>query len=121
VPAAPAPASSFRTYELYAEQRGVPLLLDEALIFDGTRWRPRPGVRLQLGEQPEDGFGLAGSPGRWSDAYGIQSPSLFGHGERWAVMYVVERRRQRLRVVVPVEMLRMLLGTEWRQLVSESG
>lgn len=118
-PAEPVPAPRLRTYELYAEQRGVPLLLDEALFLDGTRWLPRSGVRIQLGERPEEGFGLAGSPGRWSDAYGDRSPSRFGHGERWAVMYVIERRRQRLGVVVPVEMLRTLLGERWRELLGE--
>jgi hypothetical protein len=37
-----------------------------------------PGGSVMVGDMPGDGFGLAGSPGRWSAYYGGRSPAEFG-------------------------------------------
>ena len=71
---------ALRTYELYGILNGMNVPLAQVVICDTNTGRCSvvPGGRVIVGEQPGEGFGLAGTPGRWQMYYGARSPAEFG-------------------------------------------
>jgi len=71
---------AFRTYELFGILNGMNVPLAQVVICDRNTGRCSvvPGGRVIVGEQPNEGFGLAGAPGRWQMYYGGRSPAEFG-------------------------------------------
>lgn len=79
---------AFKTLEIYGESdegRLVPLL--DAIEQAGGRWRPRARMAVKVAHTSEQGFGLAGSPGRWPEEYRGESPELYGLHKERAVLY----------------------------------
>jgi hypothetical protein len=72
--------SAFRTYELFGILNGMNVPLAQVVICDRNTGRCSvvPGGRVIVGEQPNEGFGLAGAPGRWQMYYAGRSPAEFG-------------------------------------------
>jgi len=71
---------TFRTYELFGMLNGMNVPLAQVVVCDRNTGRCSvvPGGRVIVGEQPNEGFGLAGVPGRWQMYYGGRSPAEFG-------------------------------------------
>lgn len=70
---------AFRTYELFGILNGSSVPLNRVVTVDGSgRASVVSGGRVMLGEAPGEGFGLAGSPGRWQTYYAGRSPAEFG-------------------------------------------
>ena len=71
---------AFRTYELFGVLNGGNVPLAQVVICDRNTGRCSvvPGGRVIVGEQPNEGYGLAGSPGRWQAYYAGRSPAEFG-------------------------------------------
>lgn len=71
---------AFRTYELFGILNGMNVPLAQVVVCDRNTGRCSvvPGGRVIVGEQPNEGFGLAGIPGRWQMYYGGRSPAEFG-------------------------------------------
>jgi len=75
----------------------------------------RAGMRLLVGDAPDDGFGLAGTPGRWRDFYGDRSPTEFGQDAERALMYWEPRDGQGRGVALTADRLVALFGQDWRE------
>ena len=73
-------AGAFRTYELFGILGGRTVPLSQVVLCDRVTGicSVVPGGRVMVGDQPADGFGLAGVPGRWQTFYGGRSPAEFG-------------------------------------------
>jgi len=73
-------AGAFRTYELFGILGGRTVPLAQVVVCDRVTGicSVVPGGRVMVGDQPADGFGLAGVPGRWQTFYGGRSPAEFG-------------------------------------------
>ena len=72
-----------------------------------------PGARVMRGDGPGDGFGLGGSPGRWSTLYN-QSPADFGLPAAVGVLGSDGTRGW----VLSGQFLAQLLGSNWQQVIS---
>lgn len=79
-PGMPSGGGAFRTYELFGTMNGMNVPLSQVVVCDTQTGRCSvlPGGRVIVGEQPGEGFGLAGVPGRWQQYYGGQSPAQHG-------------------------------------------
>ena len=79
---------AFRTYELFGVLNGASVPLAQVVMLDSNTGRCSvvPGGRVMVGEQANEGFGLAGFPGRWQMYYGARSPAEFGLDPDKAVM-----------------------------------
>ena len=73
----PAPAG-FRTYEVYGMMGGARVPLTSAVSMATGGPVVQPGARVMVTDNSGEGFGLAGSPGRWGAYYAGRSPSEFG-------------------------------------------
>lgn len=101
---------TFRTYEIYGTLNGVKVPLAQVVVNQGGRYVMVPGGVLFVGDNPADGFGLAGIPGRWSTYYGGQSPTQFGLDADRAVMGWDGARGW----AVPASTLMQMFGADWR-------
>ncbi len=73
-------SGALRTYELFGVFNGMNVPLSQVVISNpnsGT-YSVVPGGRVIVGEQPNEGFGMAGFPGRWQMYYAGRSPAEFG-------------------------------------------
>jgi hypothetical protein len=64
-------------------------------------------------EAPNEGYGLAGTPGRWSTLYAGRSPAEFGLDADKAVLASDGSRGWAL----PATLLAQIFGSNWRQAV----
>jgi hypothetical protein len=69
-----------------------------------------PGGRVIVGEQPNEGYGLAGLPGRWSAYYAGKSPVEFGLDADKGVLGSDGSRGW----VLTGQFLQQVFGTNWR-------
>lgn len=108
-------AGSFRTYELFGVLNGANVPLIQVVLCDRNTGRCSvvAGGRVMVGEVPTDGFGLAGTPGRWPVIYGGQSPAAFGLDADKAVMGWDGSRGW----VLKAEFLAQILGAGWRSAI----
>ncbi|MFO0578941.1 MAG: PLAT/LH2 domain-containing protein [Polyangia bacterium] len=104
--------STFRTYELFGVLNGVNVPLAQVVICDRATGRCSvvPGGRVIVGEQPNEGFGLGGVPGRWSLYYGGRSPAEFGLDPDKGVLGSDGSRGW----VLTAQFLSQVLGGGWR-------
>ena len=105
----------FQTCELYGVLAGGAVPLSRVLR---QRAHSRvielvPGATFRATTRPGDGFGLAGTPGRWRDFYDRQSPTQFGLPADLGVMFWDEERGRGS--VLTGDMLANLLGWPWRE------
>jgi hypothetical protein len=108
----PAPAPTFRTYELFGILNGMNVPLAQVVICDRNTGRCSvvPGGRVIVGEQPNEGYGLAGLPGRWSAYYAGKSPVEFGLDADKGVLGSDGSRGW----VLTGQFLQQVFGTNWR-------
>lgn len=115
VPAVPPePDASLRTYELYGWIAGNTVPLSRVLSRRASgRIDVAPDGEVRVATRPAEGFGLAGTPGRWREHYPNQSPTVFGLDENTAVMAWDERQNRGL--ALPASDLETLLGRRWKE------
>ena len=102
-----------RTFEVFGIVGGRLAPMTSAIINNGGRWSVVPGASVMVTEAPNEGYGLAGSPGRWPMLYGGRSPSEFGLDSDKAVMASDGSRGWAL----PATLLAQIFGSNWRQAV----
>lgn len=103
-----------KTCELAGSVRGRRLVpLSSAVERNsGGRLGLLPGVELYLCCTPTEGQGISGSPGCWRELYPDNSPADFGQDADLAVVgWDAQAGRA---YVLPVDLLRQLLGNDWR-------
>ena len=101
---------TLRTYEIFGTLGGQNVPLARVVVNQGGRYTLVPGGALMVGDNPADGFNLAGIPGRWSAWYPGQSPTQFGLDADRAVMGWDGVRGW----VVPAATLTQMFGADWR-------
>lgn len=101
-----------RTYELFGILNGMNVPLAQVVLCDRATGRCSvvPGGRVLVGEQPNEGFGMAGVPGRWTMYYGGRSPAEFGLDPDKAVLGSDGSRGW----VLPAPFLSQIFGSNWR-------
>jgi len=107
----PAPAGSFRTYEVFGTLNGAKVPLSQVVVNQGGRYVLVPGGQALVGDAPTDGFGLAGVPGRWQSYYAGQSPAAVGLDADKGVLGWDGQRGW----AVPAATLTQMFGADWRQ------
>ena len=111
-PAATTPvASGMRTYEVFGVYNGRPAPLTQAVNFDRNSGRllgVNSGYRVMVTDSPSEGFGLAGTPGRWS-SFVSGSPTAYGLDADRGILAWDGSRGQAL----PAAYLSQLFG-DWR-------
>ncbi len=113
-PGTPQPGA-FRTFELFGVVNGMNVPLAQVVVCDrGTgQCSVVPGGRVIVGEQPNEGFGMAGFPGRWQMYYGGRSPAEFGLDADKAVLGSDGSRGW----VLNAQFLTQVFGGGWRSAV----
>ena len=106
---------SFRTFELFGIMNGMTVPLSQVVSCDRVTGvcTVTPGGRVIVGEQPNEGFGLAGSPGRWQMYYGGRSPAEFGLDADKGVLGSDGSRGW----VLDARFLSQIFGSGWRMAV----
>ncbi len=105
---------SLKTYEVFGVYNGRPAPLTQAVSFDratGKVLGVNAGYRVMATDSPSEGFGLAGSPGRWS-SFVTQSPLFYGLDPDRGILAWDGSRGQ----VLNASYLLQLFG-DWRQAV----
>ena len=105
---------SMKTYEVFGVYNGRPAPLTQAVNFDRATGRVlgvNAGYRVMATDSPSEGFGLAGSPGRWS-SFVTQSPLFYGLDPDRGILAWDGSRGQ----VLNASYLLQLFG-DWRQAV----
>ena len=109
-----APPVAVKTYEMVGTLNGQVIPLTEIVRHvGGTDYELADGADLAVADGPEDGFGLAGDPGKWGEYYGGASPSQYGLDRDKAVMFWDGARGK----VLPASVLRDWFGANWRAAV----
>jgi hypothetical protein len=106
-------SGALRTYEIFGVINGQPVPITRAVTNSGGRWQLVPGARVLVGDSASDGFGLAGTPGRWSAWYSTQSPAAFGLDADKAVLASDGSRGW----VTEAAWLSQIFGPNWRSVV----
>lgn len=108
-------AGPLRTFELFGIMNGGNVPLSQVVICDTATGRCSvvPGGRVMVGEQPNEGFGMGGVPGRWQQYYGGQSPAQFGLDADKAVLGTDGSRGW----VLNAQFLSQIFGGGWRSAV----
>ena len=111
----PAPASTFRTYELFGVLSGMTVPLAQVVVCDRATGRCSvvPGGRVIVGEQPGEGYGMAGVPGRWPMYYAGRSPAEFGLDADKGVLGSDGSRGW----VLTAQFLSQVFGMSWRSAI----
>lgn len=106
---------SFRTFELFGVMNGMAVPLAQVVSCDRVTGicTVTPGGRVIVGEQPNEGFGLAGVPGRWQMYYGGRSPAEFGLDADKGVLGSDGSRGW----VLDARFLSQIFGSGWRMAV----
>lgn len=106
---------SLRTFELFGMMNGMAVPLAQVVSCDRTTGvcTVTPGGRVIVGEQPNEGFGLAGIPGRWQMYYGGRSPAEFGLDADKGVLGSDGSRGW----VLDARFLSQIFGSGWRMAV----
>jgi hypothetical protein len=106
---------ALRTYELFGVLNGMNVPLAQVVICDRNTGRCSvvQGGRVIVGEQPNEGFGLAGIPGRWQMYYGARSPAEFGLDADKGVLGSDGSRGW----VLNAQFLSQVFGSNWRAAV----
>lgn len=109
----PMAGGGVRTFEVFGIVGGRLAPMTSAITNNGGRWTVNPGASVMVTEAPNEGYGLAGSPGRWPTLYGGRSPAEFGLDADKAVLASDGSRGWAL----PATLLAQIFGSNWRQAV----
>lgn len=107
-------AGGLRTVEFFGVINGTVVPLSRAVSIGGGGVQIQPGARVMRGDSGADGFGLGGSPGRWSNFYGGSNPAEFGLPANVGVLGSDGSRGW----VLSGDFLRQLFGSGWQAVIS---
>lgn len=103
-----------RTYEVVGMLGGIPVPLTDVVRYvGGSDYELAPGAALAVTDDPEDGFNLAGAPGKWDEIYGGQSPAQFGLDRDKGVLFYNGKTGQGQ--ALPAQVLFDWYGASWRR------
>ena len=106
--------ADFRTYEVLAVIDGQPVPLTDVVRYvGGSDYELAPGASIAISDSEEDGFNLAGEPGKWGELYGTQSPAQFGLDRNRGVLFF-NGQTQRAQAL-PAKVLLDWYGPGWRR------
>lgn len=105
--------TGMRTVELYGVVNGSTVPLTQAVRVGSGSVQLVPGARVMRGDGPGDGFGLGGTPGRWSNWYS-ESPSNHGLPPNIGVIGSDGSRGY----VLNSQFLQLLFGSGWMAAIS---
>lgn len=100
----------FRTFEIYGMMGGARVPLTTAVSMATGGPVVQPGARVIVSDNPGEGFGLGGTPGRWGTYYAGRSPAEFGLDPDKAVLASDGSRGWALTSAF----LSQLFGSGWR-------
>jgi len=113
VPPAAPPAAALRTVELYGLINGATVPLTQAVTVSQNAVQVNPGAKVMRGDGPADGYGLGGSPGKWS-LYVSDSPAAYGLPAGIAVIGSDGSRGH----AINSQFLTLLFGSGWLSVIS---
>lgn len=114
VPASvPAQAGALRTVELFGVVNGSVVPLTQAVLVTPGAVQVTPGARVMRGDVPTDGYGLGGTPGRWS-SFVSESPAAYGLPATIGVIGSDGSRGH----VLSAQFLQLLFGSGWMAVIS---
>jgi hypothetical protein len=113
MPGLPTAGGGLRTFEVFGIVNGRLAPMTSAVVNNSGRWSVVPGASVMVTEAPNEGYGLAGTPGRWAMYYAGRSPSEFGLDADKAVLASDGTRGWAL----PATLLAQIFGGNWRQAV----
>ena len=102
-----------KTFELYGVVNGANVPLSRAVTLVNGRFQVNAGARVMIGDQPADGYGYAGTPGKWASVYPSTSPTAYGQDADKGVLGWDGAKAW----VIPAETLTQLFGANWRSVV----
>lgn len=102
-----------RTFEVYGIRNGVNVPYLQAVTLANGRFQLLAGARLMIGDQPGDGWGYSGTPGRWSATFPGVSPTVYGLDADKGVISFDGAQAQ----AMSAAMLVQLFGPNWRAIV----
>lgn len=103
-------AGTIRTIELFGMINGQTVPLVQAV----QGGQIVPGARVLRGDSPSDGFGLGGTPGRWSAFYGAASPAEYGLPPNTGVLGSDGSRGW----VLSAQALQQIFGSNWASVIA---
>jgi len=103
---------AFRTYELFGWMDGKVVPLNDIITKTDKGLDVVDGGRLMIGQEPEDGFGLAGNTGKWFQYVDV-GPGVFGLEPDGGVLTSDGKRV----LVCDAEFLMTAFGEKWRDVV----
>lgn len=109
------PLTGLRSYELFGVLNNSTVPLMQVLQRAGTGWAVIAGARVLVTNVSNEGFGLAGVPGRWAEFYAGRSPTEFGQDADKAVLFLDAASRRGF--AVPAQQLAEFFGPNWRAAV----
>lgn len=118
-PGTPTPTPSMiapmRTFEIFGQwqHRAVPLMSVLERTYQG--WSVVRGARVLLADDPSEGFGLSGKPGRWAEFYGGRSPAEFGQDPTQGILFLDATTQRGF--AVPAQQLAEFFGNGWRTVI----
>lgn len=102
-----------RTYEIFGTHRGRVVPLTQILQMHAGAKTLLRGGRIWIATDASQGFGLAGTPGKWVDLYPGVSPEAYGLDPDKPVLASDGASGW----VLDAHYLAMLFGAEWRRVV----
>lgn len=106
-------SGGLRTVEIYGVLNGQTVPLSRAVTMTPNGPSLQPGARVMRGDSASDGFGLGGTPGRWS-SFESNSPSSYGLPPNIGVLGSDGTRGWPL----TAQFLSVLFGGGWQQVIS---
>lgn len=106
--------NDFVTFEVVGVIDGQPVpLTDIVRHVGGSDYELAAGAQIAVTDSPSDGYNLAGSPGKWPDVYGSQSPAQFGLDRNKGVLFYNGATAHPQ--VLPAKVLSDWYGPAWRR------
>lgn len=112
VPTGGTAPAGFRTYELFGMVNGNRVPLASAVTQVAGVYSVVPGGKVMVGDQPTDGYGFAGIPGKWASVAG-GSPAAVGQDPDRGIVGFDGSRAWPL----PATFLTSLFGANWRTVI----
>lgn len=113
-PKSSAPTVRVTTYEVVGMLGGQPVPLTDVVRYvGGVDYELSEGASIAVTDSADDGFNLAGNPGKWGELYGGQSPAQFGLDRDKGVLFYNGKTGQGQ--ALPAKVLSDWYGPGWRR------
>lgn len=103
---------TLRTFELFGTLNGAVVPLIRVLSNNGGRYSVVAGGDVLRADSPAEGYGLSGTPGKWSQVYPGVSPTAYGLDADKGVLGFDGARAW----AIPASTLQQIFGANWRSI-----